>query len=558
MNRRLLALLPCAAVALAGATVATAQGTITDAPATFVRGTSPWDTSPDANFTGVSPTLTQDHLFETGWAHRVSGATQETFFPVPTAQNYTGTTSTNDWSGITSAGRTFVAQEVSVVKNTAGPSGFVTMTMKITNNEGTPLDICIFHMMDMDLQPTAGDDRGALLFRNNHIRITDAGTNRAEYRGVGAASYLVRPFGATDIGAVLSNATIDNFNNTGLPFGPGDFTGGFQWCATVPASGGSRSFTAVIAVNNSLVRGDFNDDAQTDLLYRNADNMRHRVWTMDGLTLTATPGELNVTPDQSDTTKRAVCTEDFNGDTRTDILFQDLDDASLEIWVMGGTNGTDRQSVLSVTGGPTLPGTITDWSVAACGDVNRDGEADIQWRNNAATSTDPVNGQKLRTWLMNDNAWVADLIPTPDAAVNSNWAVVAILDFDGDGNNDFLWYNNTSGNIVEWFMDSSWVRIFGQFTTPTNAGNNNWKVSAAGDFGQGKVPSPPPGAGDIVWRNDTSARQVGWIMDGQSTFPFATANTRLEGLFTCPERVSGDCAFGAAPDALNWFIVGPR
>ncbi len=558
MNRRLLALLPCAAVALAGATVARAQGTITDAPATFVRNTGAFSASPSANLTGVSTPTTQDHVFETGWWHRVSGATQETFFPVPTTQNYTGTTSTLDWAGITSAGRTFVAQEVSVVKNTAGPSGFATMTMRITNNEATPLDICIFHMVDIDLQTTAGNDQAALLFANNHMRIFDVGANRAEYRGVGASAYLVRPFGATDVAAVLSNAAIDNFGNTGLPFAAADFTGGFQWCASVPASGGSRSFTAIINVNSSLVRGDFNDDTKTDLLYRNADNMRHRVWTMDGLTLTAVPGELNVTPDQTDTNKRAVCTEDFNGDTRTDILFQDVTTAGLEVWVMGGTNGIARQSIAAVTGAPTLPGTITDWSVAACGDVNRDGEADIQWRNNATAAADPVNGQKLRTWLMNDTAWVADLIPTPDAAVNSNWSVVAILDFNADGNNDFLWFNSTSGNIVEWFMDSTWVRTWGQFTTPTNAGNNNWKVAAAGDFGQGKLGAPPVGTGDIVWRNDTSARQVGWILDGVGVFPPGTANSRLEGLFSCPERVSGDCAFGAAPDALNWFIVGPR
>ena len=162
------------------------QGTITDAPATFVRGTSPWDSSPDANFTGVSATLTQDHLFETGWAFRVTGATQETFFPAPTTQNYTGNTSTNDWSGITSNGRTFVAQEVSVVKNTAGPSGTVTMTMKITNIEATTLDIYLFHMAGADRQPTAGDDRAALLYRDDHTRLTGAGTNEAEYRGVGA------------------------------------------------------------------------------------------------------------------------------------------------------------------------------------------------------------------------------------------------------------------------------------------------------------------------------------------------------------------------------------
>ncbi len=534
-------------VAAACALPAWGQGTITDAPATFVRNTGAFSGSPSANFTGVSATATQDHLFETGWWFRVSGATAETFFPVPTTQNYTGNTSTNDWSGISSNGRTFDAQEVSVVKNTAGPSGTVTMTMKITNNEATTLDIDLFHMADFDLQPTAGDDRAALLYRNNHIRLTDAGANKAEYRGVGAKAYLVRPFGATDLGAVLSDAAVTNFDNTGLPFGPGDFTGGFQWTLSVPA-GQSRSVTAVLVVNNSLVRGDFGDDAKTDLLLRNSLFTKHVVWQMDGLTRTA--GAF-VTPDVSDTNQRAVCTEDFDSDGKTDILFQNVATGALEAWVMGGATGTDQQSVLPITGAPVLPGTITDWTLAACGDVDRDGKTDVLWRNNAT--------QKLRVWLLNGaGGWTADLISTPDQAVDANWQVTALQDYDGDGNTDFLWYNYSSGRIVQWFMDSVFVRTTGAFTSPNAAGDNNWKVVASGEYGQGAAGTGPIGAGDIIWRNENSGRIVGWLMDGVITNP--NGNTRVSGQFTCPVEVGGGCdpSIPPGPSATSWFIVGPR
>ena len=64
---------------------------------------------------------------------------------------------------------------------------------------------------------------------------------------------MVRPFGATDIGAVLADALVTNFDNTGLPFGPGDFTGGFQWfTVTIPASG-SQTYTFSVAVNDAAV-----------------------------------------------------------------------------------------------------------------------------------------------------------------------------------------------------------------------------------------------------------------------------------------------------------------
>jgi hypothetical protein len=408
------------------------QGTITDAPATFVRNTGAFSNSPSANFTGVSATLTQDHLFETGWWFRVSGDTQETFFPVPTTQSYVGTTSTNAWTDVGARGL-FSAQEVSVVKNVGGPSGYVTMTMKVTNLSGsTPLTIDLFHMADIDLNGSTNDS-ATLLYRNNHMRLTDPSGNVAEYKGVGAKAFLVRPFGATDLGSVLGDTSVTNFDNSGLPFGPGDFTGGFQWSLVVPASG-SASVTAVLSVNNSHVRGDFNDDAKTDLMFRNTLYTKHVVWQMDGLTRTA---GFVVTPDVTDTNQHAVCTEDFNSDGKTDILFQNVTTGALEVWVMGGPTGTDRTSVLPVSNTPTLPGTITDWSVAACGDVNRDGKNDILWRNNATVAADPVNGQKLRTWLLDGaGGWTADLIPTPNQAVDGNWQVIGLADLNQDGNVD--------------------------------------------------------------------------------------------------------------------------
>jgi hypothetical protein len=527
-------------VALAGAHVARAQGTITDAPATFVRNAGAFSNSPSANFTGVSATLAQDHLFETGWWFRVAGDTQERFFPVPTTQNYTGDASTLDWTNVNGL-NLFDAQEKSRVKNVGGPSGYTTMTMKITNTSASPLSIEIFHMADIDLAG-AGSDSAGLLYRNNHIRLTDPSGNVAEYKGVGAKAYLVRPFGATDVGAVLGNATVDDFGNTGLPFGPGDFTGGFQWSLSVPA-GQSRSVTAIIAVNVSHVRGDFNDDSKSDLLFRNSLFTKHVVWFMDGLTRT---NGVFVTPDVVDTNLRAECTDDFSGDSKADIVFRNVTTNDVEFWVMGGATGTDRQSVLPLAGTTPLS---TDWVIAGCGDINRDGNPDIMWRNTVT--------QKLKAWLMDNNTWQADLVPTPDQAVDGNWSVVALLDFDGDGNTDFHWYNSTSGNNVHWWMDANFVRTAGTFTTPPSPGNNNWKVVAAGDYGQGKLGAPPVGAGDVIFRNETSGRIVGWIMDGVGA---PAGNTRIEGLFACPVEVGGTCDPNDPPNpaAVSWFIIGPR
>jgi uncharacterized repeat protein (TIGR01451 family) len=229
--------------------LAYAQGTITDAPASFALNAATFDASPSANLTGVSTPLTQDHLYETGWWYRIQGDGAEKFFPVPTSQTYVGNLATLSWTNVDARG--FDAQLVYRVVNQGGPSGYVTGQLILTNPGASALSIDVFNMVDFDLQPTAANDSATLVTANNDISITDPAGNTARYRGVGANAFLVRPYGATDLGAVLGNAAVDNFANTGLPFGPGDFTAGFQWTTVSIPGGGQQAYAVILAVNGA-------------------------------------------------------------------------------------------------------------------------------------------------------------------------------------------------------------------------------------------------------------------------------------------------------------------
>ena len=245
----LAAVLACSLVATA---TASAGGTILDGAATFTRGASGFDTSPDANFSGVSATGSQDHLFENGWAYRVSGDTAEAFMPTPTSETYVGNSSTITWTDV--AGRNlFDAVEASEVHATGGPSGSVTQKLTITNRSASvPLSISVFHMADFDLQPTFSNDAAKLIPGTKHIRITDTGTNYAGYEAPTADHYLVRAFATTtDVAGLLSNTTVDDFADTGLPFGPGDITAGWQWSTVSIAPSSSQSFTVRLSVNDA-------------------------------------------------------------------------------------------------------------------------------------------------------------------------------------------------------------------------------------------------------------------------------------------------------------------
>ncbi len=224
------------------------QGTITDPPALFQRNGPTFGI--DADLKGVSSLGSDDHLTAVGWWYRLAADSQEHRFGIPFSQQYSGDTSTLLWEiGI------FVAEEVSTIVDTGGPSGLVVQRLTLTNLlavVGYELDI--FHMADIDVRPNFGNDSAGLTWTRDHILITDPLGNYAQYRGIGADDYLVRPFGIGSVASMLDDADIDDFDSTGLPFGPGDVTAGFQWKIYLPP-GGSASITVVFSVNDNAPIG---------------------------------------------------------------------------------------------------------------------------------------------------------------------------------------------------------------------------------------------------------------------------------------------------------------
>jgi hypothetical protein len=233
----------------AGVTAARGQGTITDGSASFVRTAGSFDTHPEAHFTGVAST---DPLFEFGWWFRVDFETSETALPAPTTQAYVGDTSTLTWSGI-GPFNLLSFKETATVTDVGGvgaDGGRVSLQLDVTNHDDASLTVHVFAMVDFDVNGASSDSATAV-FAPRYIRVTDpSGQNAEAYLNQGD-SYLVRPFGAADVAAVLSDASATTFDDTGLPFGPGDFTGGLEKSLVIPA-GETRSVQLFLAVNASL------------------------------------------------------------------------------------------------------------------------------------------------------------------------------------------------------------------------------------------------------------------------------------------------------------------
>ncbi len=273
-----------------------------------------------------------------------------------------------------------------------------------------------------------------------------------------------------------------------------------------------------------FTKGDLQDDWATDLVLSKVTTGENVAWLMNGTTRSSEAPLDPAAPPHG--TQRVSGVDDFDGDGRNDLAFWDSATGEVEFWLMNGA--TRLGAPVPLAGASPLPAA---WRLSATADFDHDGWPDLLWRN--------ADTQKLAIWTMNGTAKAGEIVPSPDQAVHANWGVVGAVDLNGDGNVDLLWYNEATGKIVYWWMDASVQRLTGNFTSPSSAGNANWKVLATGDYGVG--PGGVADTADLVWRNATSGKYVVWYLD--------LAGNRTSGTFTSPD---------APVDPTGWTIVGPR
>jgi autotransporter-associated beta strand protein len=315
--------------------------------------------------------------------------------------------------------------------------------------------------------------------------LTNAGTYdlvaNSDINGASTASFINNALFEKTGGGGVSDVTT-NFVNSGtlnVLSGSVKFSGGFTNHGVMH---GLVTQSGVVTTISAPVSSDFNGDSKSDILWQNT-NGQASIWDMNANTLTG-GGPVSPNPGAGWT---AIGTGDFNGDGHADILWQNAD-GQASIWEMNGNT--------LLGGGAVSPNPGPTWKAIGTGDFNGDGLADILWQN-ASTG-------QVAIWEMNGNNLIGGgpVTPNPGTA----WKAVGTGDFNGDGHSDILWQNTSTGQVSIWEMNGDTL-VGGGPVTP-NPGTA-WTAIGTGDFND-------DGLSDILFQNKTTGQVSIWEMSGNS------------------------------------------
>ncbi len=230
--------------------VALAIGSVTHGDVTFGY-TNNFNTTNgntvDTEFVGAA---TGDLTWESWWFFRVSGDGRETAFGTPDAESYSGSIGRLDFVDPGGSGLFDAILDFEVI-DTGTDIGNLFQNLRIVNTSGSNLVIDIFHYSDLDVSDSFGGDSAVLVSNSDGIQIdVGDGGDAAPMIGYGADAFQVTAW--RTLLRDLTDNNVDNFDNSGLPFGPGDFTGGFQWSTTV-AAGETENFLTQFGSNTALL-----------------------------------------------------------------------------------------------------------------------------------------------------------------------------------------------------------------------------------------------------------------------------------------------------------------
>ena len=227
--------------------------------------------------------------------------------------------------------------------------------------------------------------------------------------------------------------------------------------------------------------GDFNGDGSADVLWRNSATGAVEVWNSATASLTVAPQNLGTVG----LNWQIQGIDDFNGDGKADVLWRDSSTGDVALWNSNPGSESFSLQDLGVVG--------TNWQAVGTGDFNTDGKADILWRNSSTGD-----------YVLWNSASSSETFSAKDlGVVGANWQVAGVADFQGNGATDILWRNTATGDVTIWNATGGGGS---ESFSAVDLGvvSTQWQVVGVGDYnGDGEA--------SILWEN-TQTNQLGlWL-----------------------------------------------
>jgi len=369
------------------------------------------------------------------------------------------------------------------VQNTASASGGGALN-PATSNTDTVAVTQVPYKLAFTTQPPAYWNAGQVLVPAVVVQIQDAAGNLVpgSTAQVSISSTPRGVDGTLTMNAVGGTAT---FGYLFFPI-PANYT------LTATSAGLLSAISTTVSLNHFRPAGDFDGNGVPDLVWQNDDTRQVTVWYMGGtggavfqgwnyLSLAWVPGW------------HVVAVADFNGDGVPDLVWQNDQTRQATVWYMGGADGAEFKgwNFLSAAG---VPG----WSIVAAADFNGDGVPDLVWQND--------NTRQVTVWYMGGTGGaVFQSYNYLSVAGVPGWHIAAVADFNGDGVPDLVWQNDTTRQVLVWYMGGA--AVFQGWNFLSAAGVPGWHVVAAVDQNGDGVP-------DLIWQNDTTRQVTVWYMGG--------------------------------------------
>ncbi|MBA4148266.1 MAG: S8 family serine peptidase [Verrucomicrobia bacterium] len=230
-------------------------------------------------------------------------------------------------------------------------------------------------------------------------------------------------------------------------------------------------------------RPDFNGDSRNDIVLQNIEGVV-AAWCMQGTELVEAIPLRNKKP--AATGWKVMAAADLLGNSELEIILQGAT-GQLAAWCM--TNGTNFvKSVFLRDGVPLGAG----WKVVSATDFNQDGNADLLLQHQDTRSA---------VWFMNGTNFLGGQHLRNQMPAGIGWRICGVSDFDGDGENDILWQHQ-DGRLRVWhFVATEFVAVSNLRTA-----NSDWRAVGMNDFND-------DGKDDILFQHKDRRLAV-WFMDG--------------------------------------------